>query len=132
MPLIVTKNVINDGVIAAGEFEDQVLTSAGAETYLDNTLLAMDTSTWKLVPYVKGGSTNGNGVVYGVLTKGFSAAGAGDTPVRPMLTGKLVTGKTVIHADGDASNIDNSVKMLCKDQGVLLLDAADLYVADNR
>lgn len=131
-PTIVNHD-LNNGIIALGEFESQLMTSAGAATYLDNTFVAMDTSTLKLVPYVKGGATNGNGVVYGILTNGFSAAGAGDTAVR-VATGpglKMITDKTVIHADGDASNVDNAVKLLCLDVGINLVDSINLHVADN-
>lgn len=133
-PMVVTNHDLNDGIIAVGEFEDQLFTSAGADTYLDNTFVAMDTSTLKLVPYVKGGSTNGNGVIYGVITNGFVVAGAGDTPVR-VLTGpgsKFITDKTVIHADGDASNVDNAVKLLCVDVGINLVDSMNLHVPDNQ
>lgn len=99
----------------------------------DNTLVALDTSTLKMVPYVKGGSTNGNGVVYGVLTNGFTAAASGDTKVR-IMTGpgaKFRKDKVVIHADGDSTNIDNAVKLLCLDKGINLIDSTSLHVADN-
>jgi hypothetical protein len=129
--LTITNHDLSDGIIAAGEFEDQLFTSAGAATYLDNTLVALDTSTLKMVPYAKGGSTNGNGVVYGLLTKGIVAAGAGDTPVRIMTGGRVLKDKTVIYADGDASNIDNAVKILCLDKGLTLVDSTNLHVADN-
>lgn len=129
----ITNHDLNNGIIALNEFESTVLTSAGAATYLDNTLVAQDTSTLKLVPYVKGGSTNGNGVVYGILTNGFAAAGAGDTPVRvavgPGL--RMVKDKCVIYADGDASNIDGAVKQLCLDVGINLVESKYLHVADN-
>ena len=122
---------LNDGIIEAGVFESRLMTAAGADTFLDNTLVAHDTSTLKIVPYVKGGSTNGNGVVYGLLTKGFVAAGAGDTPVRIMKGGKVLTDKTVIDADGTSTNIDNAVKFLCADKGLHLVDSTSLHVADN-
>lgn len=102
-----------------------------AGVHLDNTLLALDTSTLKLVPYVKGGSTNGNGVVYGVLTNGFTAESSGDTPVRVMLGGSLLRIKTVIDADADASNIDATVKALCLDKGLFLAESKNLHTADN-
>ena len=129
----ITNNDLGNGIIALGEFESQLMTSAGAATYLDNTLVAMDTSTLKLVPYVKGGSTNGNGVIYGILTNGFAAAGAGDTAVR-VVTGpntKIVKDYLVIHADGDASNVDNAVKLLAIDVGINIVESKDLHVADN-
>jgi len=102
-----------------------------AGVHLDNTLLAFDTSTLKLVPYVKGGSTNGNGVVYGVLTNGFTATSSGDTAIRVMIGGILLKSKTVIDVDGDASNIDATVKFLCVDKGLFLEESTNLHTADN-
>lgn len=99
----------------------------------DNTLVAQDTSTLKLVPYVKGGTTNGNGVVYGVVTKGFTATASGDTAVRAAVGpgAKFVKDYLVIHADGDASNIDAAVKLLCLNVGINVVESTDLHVADN-
>lgn len=100
---------------------------------LDNTLLALDTSTLKLVPYVKGGSTNGNGVVYGVLTQGITATASGDTAVRVALGPglKLLKAKTIIQADAASTNIDATVKALCLDKGINLIESTNLHTADN-
>ena len=130
--LTITNENPSNGIIKQGRFESILFTSAGAATYLDNTIVARDTSTLKAVPYVKGGSTNGNGVVYGILTKGFTAAGAGDTPVRVLLTCEIAKTKTVIHADGDSSNIDGAVKMSAKSTGIVIVDDTDLAVTDNQ
>jgi hypothetical protein len=129
--MTVVNHDLNDGRIADGVFEDQTFYSAGADTYLDNTLVALDTSTLNLVPYVKGGSTNGNGVVYGVMTKGITVGATSSTPIRVMVGGRMVKDKVVIHADGDASNIDNAVKILCHDKGLALVDSLNLHTADN-
>lgn len=129
--LTITEEISSNGILKKGRFEDVLFTSAGAATYLDNTLVARDTSTLKIVPFVKGGTTDGNGVVYGILTKGFSASGAGDTATRVMLTGEISKIKTVIHADGDSSNIDGAVKMTAKDTGIVIVDSVSLHVADN-
>lgn len=99
----------------------------------DNTIVAMDTSTLKLVPYVKGGSTNGNGVIYGIVTNGFTATTSGDTPVR-VLTGpntKVLKKYLVIHADGTYTNIDNAVKLLALGVGINIVESKSLHVADN-
>lgn len=129
--LTITNQNPTNGLIEVGRFESGLFTAAGAATFLNNTLVALDTSTLKYVPYVKGGVTNGNGVVYGVLTTGFTASGAGDTAVRVMINGQIAKTKTVIHADGDSSNIDGAVKLTAKDNGIIILDDTDLFVADN-
>lgn len=132
MPVTVTNIDPNTGIIKRGPFQDILLTSAGATTYKANTLLAVDSVSLKAVPFVKGGSTNENGIPKMLLTYEVTVAGAGDTKVRAMMTGEIRKDKTVIHADGDASNIDQAVKDLCKDQGLVLVDVKDLQVADNQ
>lgn len=122
----------NDGIMKRGKYVDILLTAAGAHTFLKNTLLALDSSTLKAVPYVKGGVTDDNGTPRFLLTNEEVAAGAGDIPVRAMLTGEIATSRVVIDADGDASNIDNAVKALCKDHGLVLVDAAANWVEDNQ
>ena len=99
----------------------------------DNTLVALNTSTLKLVPYVKGGSTNGNGAVYGVITQGFTATATGDTAVRVAIGPglRLLKDKTVIHADAAATNIDAAVKLLCVQVGINLVESTNLHTADN-
>lgn len=126
-----TKNTITDGIIAKGDVVVKTFTAGSAKTYPEKTLVALDTSTLKYVPYVKGGSTNGNGVVAGSLDADVVATGAGDFQAAVMFGGKLQTSRTIIDADGDATNIDETVKFLCQDKGLLLIDSLDLYVADN-
>lgn len=129
--LTISNEYKSNGIVESGRFESGLMTAAGADTFLDNTFVARDTSTLKFVPYVKGGSTNGNGVIYGVLLNGFVAAGAGDTAVRIMVTGVVAKSKMVIDADGDSSNIDGAVKLTAKDNGIVIVDDTDLFVADN-
>lgn len=132
MAMTVTKVDPNDGIIKRGKYIDILFTAAGAKTFLQNTILALDSVSLKAVVYEKGGSTNENGIPKFILTYPVTTTGAGDVRVRAMLTGELVTERCVIDADGDASNIDNAVKSLCKDQGIVLVDAHDYYVADNQ
>jgi hypothetical protein len=89
--------------------EDELLTLGGAATVKAGTILARDSSTGKLVIFVKGGSTNGNGVPKAVMTYETSADGAGDIPVRPLISGRVNRDRLVIHADGDDSNVDGAV-----------------------
>jgi hypothetical protein len=131
MSFTASKEVVNDGVIRVGRTEIGLLTAAGADTFLANTLVALDTATQNYVPYVIGGTTNGNGIVAGALTEEKVAAGAGDIPVTIYIDADIQTHKAVVHADGDASNIDANVKLLCRDKGITLVDTKDLYVADN-
>lgn len=129
--LSTTQNIIGTGIVKRGPYIDIPLTSAGATSYLANTLLAVDSSTLKAVPFVKGGATNDNGTPRLVLTEPLTVTGAGDTQIRAMQTGELITDRTVIHADGDSSNIDNAVKVSSKDQGITLIDSVTIGKRDN-
>lgn len=108
------------------DFRDELLTFAGAATILAGTLLARDTTSLKLVPYVKGGSTRGNGVVCCVSQYAVTAAGAGDLPVRPLMQGRVYKKKLVIDADGNDSNIDGTVIDLLRARNILAVDSVEL------
>lgn len=96
-------------IICAGICDDDLLTVAGAGTIKAGTILARDSSTQKLVPFVKGGSTNGNGIPVAVLTYAVEAEGSGDVPVRALFQGHVNRERLIINADGDGSNVDNIV-----------------------
>lgn len=92
--------------------KNQLFTVADGVTYKAGTLLARDTATLKLIPYVKGGSTNGNGVVKYVLEKEVVATVTGDIKVNVIKKAYdegLDFDQLVIQADGDNSNIDANV-----------------------
>lgn len=112
------------------EFKDDLITFAGAVTFLAGTLLALDTSTLKYVKFVKGGSTNGNGVPSAVLTYPITAAGAGDIKGRVLTSGKVKKEHLVIDADGNDSNIDNAVMLQLRDYGIIPVATQQLSVLD--
>jgi len=98
--------------IKEGQFEDDILTFAGAGTIGADgkaVILARDSVSLKLVPYVKGGATNENGIPKAMLTYAVVTAGAGDVSVRVMLAGSGSFERAMIHADLDNSNIDKVV-----------------------
>lgn len=106
MATVVTTNM-DVGCIAFGEceFDDEILTVGGAVTVLAGTILARDTSTLKLVPFVIGGSTNGNGVPGKVLTYDVTSTGAGDVPIRALSAGKVKKERLIEDGDGDGDNL---------------------------
>jgi hypothetical protein len=126
-----TRNVVGTGIMERGPYIDILFTVAGADTFLANTILAVDSVSLKAVPYVKGGVTNENGIGRLMLTSELVTTGAGDVSIRAMETGQIQTSTAVIHADGDASNIDNAVKMQLKGEGLVLTDTVKLGTADN-
>ncbi len=102
---------INVGSVALGDeaLRDELLTFGGAATVLAGTILARDSVSLKLVPYVKGGSTNQNGIPKAVVGYDVVAAGAVDVPVRAIVFGKVNKQRLIINADGTGANIDGAV-----------------------
>lgn len=118
-------------VLEDGEFRDELLTSAGAATYKEGTILARASNTLKLVPFVKGGSTNENGIPKVVLTYEAVAPGAGDISVRVMIAGDVKKERLVIHADGDDANVDAAVVDQLRSYGITPVSVKQLAPLDN-
>lgn len=127
-------NVDMGGVLwKSGEFQDDALiTFGGAGTLLAGTILARDSVSLKFVPFVKGGSTNENGIPKAILTYPVTATGAGDVTARPAISGQFIKSRAVINADGDDSNIDAAVRDQLRDYGIVLVDVAELNKQDNQ
>lgn len=132
MNMVVTNNDLGNVVVTPGEFKDDLLTFAGAATVIEGTILARDSVSLKLVPYVKGGVVNDNGVPKAVLTYDVTATGAGDVPIRDMISGVVSGPRLVIDADGDASNIDNAVLDELRDYALVSIDVQELNILDNQ
>jgi hypothetical protein len=119
-------------VVWAPVFKDEIVTAAGAAVFAAGTILARDSVSLKLVLFVKGGSTNENGVPKAVLTQDLEFAGAGDLPVKAMVEGQVRTGDMIIDSDGDASNIDAAVLDQLRDYGIVGLSTTQLAELDNQ
>lgn len=115
-----------------GEFRDELVTFAGADTFAPGTILARDTGTDKLVLFVKGGSTAGNGIPNSVLAHELVATGAGDESARVMIKGTVNRGRLVIDSDGDASNIDGVVVDELGARGITAIEVEQLAEEDNQ
>ncbi len=130
--ITITNNDLGSVILKDGEFRDDLLTFAGAGTVVEGTILARDSVSLKLVPYVKGGVTNENGIPKAVLTYDVEATGAGDVAVRDMVSGSVRAERLVIDADGDASNIDNAVLDELRDYSLVSIDVQELNILDNQ
>lgn len=119
-------------ILQNASFRDDVLTFAGADTFVAGTILARDSASLKLVPYVKGGVTNENGIPKAILTYDVEAAGAGDVPVRAGVAGEYRKEQLVIDADGDDTNIDKAVIDQLRDYGLTPIDVDELNILDNQ
>lgn len=132
MVMTVTNNDLGSVVLNEGAFRDGLLTFAGAATVLAGTILARDSVSLKYVPFVKGGITNENGIPKAVLTYEVTAAGAGDVPIRDMVSGTVRAAKLVIDADGDATNVDAVVLDQLRDYSLISIDTTELNILDNQ
>lgn len=127
------KTTIDTGSVELkdGEFRDELITFAGAATLLAGCILARDSVSLKLVPFVKGGSTNNNGVPKAVLTYPVTATGAGDVGARVLVKGDVIKNRLVINADGTDANIDGNVVDQLRDYGINPVESKQLSALDN-
>ena len=133
MPNLTITNVdLGSVILKDGEFRDDLLTFAGAATVLEGTILARDSVSLKLVPFVKGGVTNENGVPKAVVTYDVVAAGAGDESIRDMVSGSVRAERLIIDADGDGSNVDAAVLDQLRDYSLISIDVQELNILDNQ
>ena len=130
--LTITNVDLGSVILKDGEFRDDLLTFAGAATVLEGTILARDSGTLKLVPFVKGGVTNENGIPKAVVTYDVVAAGAGDESIRDMVSGSVRAERLIIDADGDGSNVDAAVLDQLRDYSLISIDVQELNILDNQ
>jgi hypothetical protein len=130
---IVTNNDLGSVIFRSGNVQDRTFdgTVTGATTLLEGTILAVDSVSLKLVPFVKGGATNENGIPKAVLTYDAAVIN-GDTAMRPMLSGTFVKERLIILADGDDSNIDVAVRDQLRDYDMLTTNVQELNILDNQ
>ena len=134
MSNITITNIDNNNVILRNaQFQDGLITFAGAKTLLAGTILAVDSVSLKFVPFVKGGSANENGIPKAILPYPVTATGAGDVSARVGISGEYRISKLVIDDDGDASEVDQAVRDQLRDYSLIPIQAQDrLNIYDNQ
>lgn len=130
--ITITNCDLGNVILEGADIRDELLTFAGAATVLEGTILARDSVSLLLVPFVKGGVTNENGIPKAVLTYDVTAAGAGDEAVRACVGGKVRKERLIIDADGDGSNIDDAVLDQLRDYAIIPIDVQKLNILDNQ
>ncbi len=119
-------------LLDGGVFEDALLTFAGTDTFPAGTIFARNTAApTKFVPFVKGGSTNGNGVPRAIATHEISKTGAGDLPVRLLVAGRVSQRRLIIDAQGDGSAVDGNVLDQLRETGLIPENVVQLSRDDN-
>lgn len=131
---IVTQNAViteyggSDSVVLKDDmYRDELLTFAGAGTAAIGTILARDTASGKLVPFVKGGA-GGAEVPIAVLTYDVEVDALGDVAIRAMVVGKVRKQRLVIAADGDDTNVDAVVLDGLRRVGITPIDVAETTI----
>jgi len=132
MNMTVTNVDLGSVVLEDGPYRDDTLTFTGADTYEAGTILARDSSTGKLIAFVKGGTTNEDGIPKTVLTYDVTADGAGDKPVRVPQSGVMRKNKLIIDADGDDTNVDDVVLDELRDYGITAKNVPEENIQDNQ
>ena len=130
--ITITNNDLGSPILEEADFRDEILTVASAATIKAGTILARDSSTGKMVPFVKGGSTNGNGVPKSIITYEVTTSSAMDVAIRCAVEGDYRLERLVIDADGDASNIDGVVVDELRAYGLTPIDVTELNIYDNQ
>jgi hypothetical protein len=115
-----------------GTFEPGTYTAVGATDLAEGTILAVDSVSLKYVDFVKGGSTNENGIPKAVVTYDVPISGAGDFPIKPLIAGRVRKPRLVIVADGDATNVDKAVEDELRDFSIVVHAVDDLSILDNQ
>ena len=130
--ITITNVDIGNVILTDAKFRDELLTFTGIATILEGTILARDSVSLKLVPFVKGGATNENGIPKMLITFEITSEGVGDLPIRAGASGSYRNERLVIDADGDASNIDDAVRDQLRDYGLVPIDVNELNFLDNQ
>lgn len=117
--------------LRACECADGLVTFAGTDDFLEGTILARDSVSLKYVLFVKGGSTNQNGVPKAVLAHRIARTGAGDVPARVIVRGDVIKQRLIIDADGNDSNVDAAVIDQLRDYQIQPVSVQQLAALDN-
>ena len=107
------------------------ITEGGTDFAAGDTFTMVVVANGLMAPFVIGGVA-GAGVPIEVLAGDIVAAGAGDEPCRPAISGELRTEKLIIHADGDGSNITDAILDQLRDFTLVSQDVQELNIQDNQ
>lgn len=130
MTMVSTTCIQGELVIANPVYRQETLTFAGADEFVAGTILARDSSTTKLVPFVVGGAS-GSGTPVAVLPYTVSATGAGDKKVSALISGQVRKDKLVIEDAADLSTLTVVHIDSLRDFGIIVVDNLDSSKLDN-
>jgi hypothetical protein len=131
--ITITNNELNNVLLNEGKFDDAQLTFAeGTSLIAEGTILALDSVSLNYVPFVKGGTTNEDGIPKAILTYDVTVESAGTYPVRILIGGDVRQDRLIIQADGDNSNVDAAVLAQLRDYAIIPIANDQLNILDNQ
>ena len=129
----VITNIDNNQVLQGdNEFRNDTLTAAGALTIADGTLLGRITASGKLGVYDSGAATGLEIPVAVYSGDDRIIAGAGDVPIRAMVSGKV--SKTRLIEQGKAAGVDITEVVVdqLRNYSIIPVDVTELNILDNQ
>lgn len=132
MNMTVTNVDLGNVILQDAKFRDELLTFGAGGTVKEGTILARDSVSGNLVPFVVGGATNENGIPKAIVTYDVTATVAGDVAIRAGVAGGYRKERLVIDADGDDSNITDAILDQLRDYGLVPVNVAELGILDNQ
>ena len=107
------------------------LTDGGTDFVAGDFFTLTVAADGKLVPFSLTGA-GGEQIPLAVLTYEIVATGAGDLPLRAMVSGEVRKERLIIDADGDDSNIDAAVIDQLRHYGIVAINVSELNILDNQ
>ena len=133
--LVASDLIMTVGAGAATVFEvagmQFTVTDAATDFIVGDSFSLTVAADGKMVPYAIAGA-GGAQIPKAVVTYDVVATGAGDVPIRDMVTGTIRAGRLIIDLDGDNSNITNAILDQLRDYSLVSIDTTELNILDNQ
>lgn len=129
MPTInATNRLMNGLVIADPIYDDFTATATGAETWPVGAVLARVSASGKLVRFAPAGS-GGAETPFAVLDAETVFTGAGDKPIRPLISGRVRRGKLT---DAAGAALTAAAVAQLRDFTIIAQPVTQLSIQDNQ
>jgi hypothetical protein len=128
--LIMTAGAGASTVFDAAGLEFTV-TDAGTDFIVGDSFTLTVAADGKVVPFATDGA-GGAQIPKLIVTFDVVAAGAGNEPIRAMVSGIVRKQRLIIDADGDGSNITDEILDLIRDFSLISIDVQELNILDNQ
>lgn len=107
------------------------ITDGGTDFSAGATATLTIVADGKIVPFVSTGAGGAQRPI-GILTYDVVTAGAGNTPIRMMVSGEVNSTRLIIDADGTGANVTAAVLDQLRRAGIVGTDVKNLSVLDNQ